>query len=530
MMKIRFYKNLVLIVIPSLIIISGAQAESQLDELRKEFGSTSPEKAKVMADDCKNAADSMAQGLILLREKSRNLLEANKKYHDSEGLLETARKTRDKGKENYDKLDRQWSGWWRKCQEEFELARGYREGGFELDVRNWKHPLFESYSKWKNRMREEELLAMMKVPECRKADDLYYNLVPAIRKLADAENDYPIMKREFEEKEKAYKDTFSDYHNIFLLNIMNPYVKHAEKCGQDENKEWAKLGLRIPKWDDLISERSLIMFLGNIEDAKAKMRDRCTRLGAWAQLGPQGEKEETEKGRAVEQAMKACDFDKAARLLQQMPAGKFKSFLDSELKKDKVREEKVRIMWDKAEDDYKEAQGEARKGNVQKARSAYEETIEELNKAWATTICEYRKRKIDESTKKVRGRLAALKDSPKQATQKATTKELLSDAEVKAFADWLWNKYAKRWSDEWCIYREKRKGPKGYVNRSGCASEPHRVIDELIASARGARTREKQSIIRKRAAELDGCMMKETTDQVRRTCIENCYKNNLMPK
>ena len=75
--------------------------------------------------------------------------------------------------------------------------------------------------------------------------------------------------------------------------------------------------------------------------------------------------------------MKACDFDKVARLLQQMPAGKFKSFLDSELKKDKAREEKVRTMWDKAEDDYNEAQGEARKGNVQQARSAYEETIEE---------------------------------------------------------------------------------------------------------------------------------------------------------
>ncbi len=118
-------------------------------------------------------------------------------------------------------------------------------------------------------------------------------------------------------------------------------------------------------------------------------------------------------GDAIRQAIRDCKFGKAASDIERISLGRVKTMFQKELETAKRREESVRTMWDKAEDHYKKAQVKERKGNLQQARSGYEKTIDELNKAWATTMCEHRKRKIDESTKKVRSRLEALKDSSK---------------------------------------------------------------------------------------------------------------------
>jgi len=112
-------------------------------------------------------------------------------------------------------------------------------------------------------------------------------------------------------------------------------------------------------------------------------------------------------------------------------------------------------------------------------------------------------------------------------------KEYLSDAEAKALQKWLWDTYYEKWKKEWCVTREERKikaKKPGRVNWSGCAEFPLNQILGLQGAAWRARTREQQAVVRKLAACIDGCMMRDTTQQVRDRCIQDCIKQNPMPK
>jgi hypothetical protein len=125
--------------------------------------------------------------------------------------------------------------------------------------------------------------------------------------------------------------------------------------------------------------------------------------------------------------------------------------------------------------------------------------------------------------------------STKTPAEKTPPKqEWLSDAEAKAFQKELWDKYNKKWCDEWCIHREERKkkaGKGGRVYWSGCAEEPLRVLKGLTDMAWWARTREKQGIVRRIAACQDPYMMDDTiTPEIRGKRLQDCIKNNPMPK
>jgi len=119
---------------------------------------------------------------------------------------------------------------------------------------------------------------------------------------------------------------------------------------------------------------------------------------------------------------------------------------------------------------------------------------------------------------------------PKNLTAKE--QEYLSDAEVKALQKELWDKYYQKWKDEWCINREKRKisaGKPGRVNWSGCLEFPLNQLLGLQRTAGGARTRAKQTVVRKLAACIDTCIMRDTTQQVLDSRIKDCINQNPMP-
>lgn len=116
---------------------------------------------------------------------------------------------------------------------------------------------------------------------------------------------------------------------------------------------------------------------------------------------------------------------------------------------------------------------------------------------------------------------------------KPSKEEWLSDNEAKALQKELWDRYNKRWGEEWCIHREGRKkkaGKGGRVNWSGCAEEPLRALKVLTDRAWWARTREKQAVVRALAACYDPCVMRDTTPQDRQKCYKGCHDHNPLPR
>lgn len=113
-------------------------------------------------------------------------------------------------------------------------------------------------------------------------------------------------------------------------------------------------------------------------------------------------------------------------------------------------------------------------------------------------------------------------------TARVPQKEELSVTEVEAFKKEIGDTYYQKWKDEWCIHRPQRK--KGRVNWSGCFEYPLNHLLVLQRTAGEARTRAKQAVVRKLAACVDGCIMRDTTQQVLDQCIRDCRNQNPMPK
>lgn len=117
--------------------------------------------------------------------------------------------------------------------------------------------------------------------------------------------------------------------------------------------------------------------------------------------------------------------------------------------------------------------------------------------------------------------------------KRAGKEEWLSDAEAKALQKELWDRYNKRWCNEWCVHREERKkaaGKGGRLNWSGCAEEPLRALKVPCDMAWWARTRAKQGIVRNLAACYDPCVMRDISPQDRQRCYKDCHERNPMPK
>jgi hypothetical protein len=122
------------------------------------------------------------------------------------------------------------------------------------------------------------------------------------------------------------------------------------------------------------------------------------------------------------------------------------------------------------------------------------------------------------------------KQSPVQQPAK---QEWLSDAEAKSLQKDLWDRYNKKWGDEWCRQRperNKKAGKGGLINWSGCAEEPLRALKVLNDRAWWARTRQKQGIVRSLAACYDSCVMRDISQQDRGKCYKDCDNRNPMPK
>jgi hypothetical protein len=468
-----------------------------------------PEKAKELAQACRNLLLLTDEGLEHLEKLTHGLADLNKQYHRDRDVWETAWGTLNRLATRYDQVYAKWSAQQKPCDEETDLAMGTK-ARMLLPWEKVRSPFekvwhFEAY-KDQLEMRERKRWGR-NIPACIEAERIYNAEVgPTLAALKEPEDAYYEMAKQYEKSRREYEDAYNDYRNIMLVYFWGP-AENVAKIAPPVVDDFNHVKTQFPKMDDYFSSETLFGYLIKIQDAKKKADILCRERLALPPPPPP----DPRIGEA-EAAIGKCDFDKAKALIGQLPAGPGRTRLEKQLNEAIAREDRVRKLWDEAAQEYTKAQTEDKAGHLPQSRAAYERTLQKLDAAKNETKCDHRKKQIGLSRGIVSDRLDDL--------SKPVRPEWLSDAEAKAFIQQLDVQYRQKWLRKWCP-----------TTRTNCAIVPTDVWGGLYNRAWWARTREKQGIVRKIAACIDPCVMDVAMKAGDRDAkIKKCYADNPIPR
>ena len=306
------------IVFISHVIASGAWATDTTKELQKEFGLLTPDQAQVMAGECDNMSSKINSGLQKLHSGLSDIVTANKEYHKYRELRENTLKKWQKTYKAFEKPLTQWQSLELTCQEEFDITERERMiKRLNLNRFEWWHgksPL-ETFEYWKKNVEPHQDASIRRdIPACVKADQFYHKeVVPTWKESFEAETEFKVMDKEFKEAKKKYDDSYSDYFDIFLFDILGPCIDYR-KYDQRPYNEVRGLWDQLPTKYDLFSSEKVYHFLNKVRDVEVKVEGLCTRLRAWVEESSKKKPEEkssVEEKKEKEKQEK--DIDKARK-------------------------------------------------------------------------------------------------------------------------------------------------------------------------------------------------------------------------